>query len=69
MDVLYEREHPPDLNPFAQARSYLTESVYKVVLQKSIPEQIRQLILYISNNKGYVYGFVQELTFAKRHFL
>jgi len=25
---------------------YLTESVYKVVLQKSIPAQIRQLILY-----------------------
>jgi len=31
---------------------YLSESVYKVVLQKSIPAQIRQLILYISNNKG-----------------
>jgi hypothetical protein len=25
---------------------YLAESVYKVVLQKSIPAQIRQLILY-----------------------
>jgi len=25
---------------------YLTQSVYKVVLQKSIPAQIRQLILY-----------------------
>ena len=32
--------------------SYLTESIYKVVLQKSIPAQIRQLILYISNNQG-----------------
>jgi len=31
---------------------YLTESVYKVVLQKSIPAQIRQLILHICNNKG-----------------
>ena len=29
--------------------SYLTESVYKVVLQKSISAQIRQLFLYISN--------------------
>ena len=26
--------------------SHLTESVYKVVLQKSIPTQIRQLIFY-----------------------
>ena len=33
-------------------RFYLTKSVYKVVLQKLIPAQIRQLILYISNNKG-----------------
>ena len=50
-------------------RFFLTQSVYKVVLQKSIPAQIRQLILdyyYISNNKGYVDGFVGELTFAKR---
>ena len=31
---------------------YLTESTYKVVLQKSIPPQIRQLILCISNNRG-----------------
>ena len=29
-----------------------TESVYEVVLQKSIPAQIRQLILFIINNKG-----------------
>ena len=36
--------------------------------QKSIPVQIRQLILYIGNNKGYVAGFVRELTFAKRHY-
>ena len=32
------------------ARAYLTESVYKVVLQKSVPEQIRELIIYIGNN-------------------
>jgi len=33
---------------------------------KSIPTQIRQLILYISNSKGEVDGFVGELTSAKR---
>jgi len=32
--------------------SYLTESVYQVVLPKSIPAQIRQLIVHISKNKG-----------------
>ena len=32
--------------------AYLTESVYKVCLQKSIPAQIRQLFLYMSNKKG-----------------
>ena len=50
---------------------YLTESVY-VILQKCIPAQIRELILHISNNKGYVDGFVRELTFAEelyKHFL
>ena len=30
----------------------LTKSVYEVVLQKSIPAQIRQIVLYFSNNKG-----------------
>ena len=52
--------------------AYRTESVYKVVLQKSIPTQIRQLILYVSNNEGYVDEFVRELAFAERlsgHFL
>ena len=38
--------------------------VLQVVLQKSA--QIRQLVLYISNNKGYVDGFVGRLTLAKR---
>jgi len=46
--------------------SYLTESVYKVVFKKSILAQIRQLILYISNNTGKVDGFVRELNFLKR---
>ena len=52
--------------------SYLTESVYKVVVQKSIPAQIRQRTLYISTDQRYVDEFVWELTFAKRlqnHFL
>jgi len=46
--------------------SYLTQRVFKVVLQKSIPAQIRQLIICISDNKGKVDRFVLELTFAKR---
>jgi len=47
-------------------KCYLTENVYEVVSQESFPAQIRQLILYISNHKGEVDGFVQELTFAKK---
>ena len=52
--------------------SYLTERVHKVVWQKSISAQIRQLILYINDAKGKVDGFVRELTFDKqlyKHFL
>ena len=52
--------------------SYLTERVYKVIWKKSIPTQIRQLILYMGNNKGYVDEFVRELNLATRlfkHFL
>jgi hypothetical protein len=30
----------------------VTESVDKVVLQRSIPAQISQLFFYVSNNKG-----------------
>ena len=32
-------------------QTYLTQSVFKVVLQKSIPTQIRQLILCMSSSK------------------
>ena len=32
-------------------QTYLTESVYNVVLQNFIPAQIRQFILCISNNR------------------
>ena len=45
---------------------HLTESVRKVVLQKSISAKNRQRILYMSENKGQVDGFVEELTFAKQ---
>ena len=44
---------PPDVHAgrtLEPAIFYLTESV-SVVLQKSIPAQIRQPIFYISNNK------------------
>jgi len=46
-------------------RSYLTESVFKVVLQKSAPISVRQLILHIGNHKGKVDEFVQMC----KHFL
>ena len=36
------------------------------MLQKAITVQTRQLILYISDEKGWVDRFVRELTFAKR---
>ena len=41
-------------------------SVLKVVLQKSIYTQIRQLVVYISHSRGQVEEFVGELTSAKR---
>jgi hypothetical protein len=31
---------------------YFTQGVFKVVLQKPIPTQMRQRVLYISNSKG-----------------
>ena len=43
---------------------YLTESVYGVILQKSVHTQIHQRALYISNNEEYVDGFVRNLTCA-----
>ena len=45
---------------------HLTESVDKVVLHKSIPAQIRQLILYIRNIEGQVDGCMGELTSARK---
>ena len=46
-------------------RDYLTQSVFEVVSQKSVPTPIRQLILYISNSKGQVDGFVGKVDFCK----
>ena len=51
---------------WAAAWSYLTQSVFQVVLHKLNPTQIRQLIPYISTSKGWVDGFVGELTSVKR---
>ena len=43
----------PVLTPAAAPHhSHLTQSVFKVVLQKSVPTQIRQLVLDISHSKG-----------------
>jgi len=53
-------------------RPYLAESIWKVALQKSILAQICPFILSISNDEGYVDGFMRELTSADRlheHFL
>ena len=47
-------------------QSYLTKSGFAVAWQKSIPTQIRQLILLISNSKGRVDEFVKEVTSADR---
>ena len=61
------------LSPSKFLDNFISQKVFvDVVLEKSIPAQIRQRILYIGNNKGYADEFVQELTFAKRldrHFL
>ena len=46
-------------------RFHRSESVYTVVLQKSTPAQLRQLILYISNNQGSVDRILRELTSEK----
>ena len=58
--------HPPSSSrPPSHSRGCYLTQCFKVVLQRSIPTQIRQLILCISNIKGLVDGFVGELTFAK----
>ena len=47
-------------------RAYIPDSVCKVVWQKSVPAQIRQLFLYTGNDEGHVDGFVGESTLIKR---
>ena len=47
-------------------RTYLKQSVFKVVLQISTPPQIRQLNLYYYEYEELVDGFVWDLTFTKR---
>ena len=63
-DFISRNEEWPGLASRKQG-FYLTESVDKVILQKAITVQTRQLILYISDEKGWVDRFVRELTFAK----
>ena len=60
------KDHPLPIAPHLN----LTESVCKVVLQKSIPTQVRQLILYIRDKlmdfcKGQVDGFLGESLLQK----
>jgi hypothetical protein len=47
------------------SQPHLTESVYKIVLQKSTPVQIRQFISYVCDNEGRVDEFVRRMIFAK----
>ena len=47
--ILRDREVVPRDQPVEGLA--LTQSMFKIVLQESIPPQIRQLILYISNSK------------------
>ena len=51
---------------FSDDLSHLTHSHFKVVLQKSIPAQICQLILYVCNSTGKVDRSVGKLTSTKR---
>ena len=37
-------------------------------VQKSVPAQIRQLVLHVRNDKGQAGGFVGELTLARRKY-
>ena len=43
-------------------QTWLTESVYTGVLQKSVPANNRQIFLHIRNKKGQVDGFVWKST-------
>ena len=60
-----ERERVGGRGRGSVPRIYLTQSVSKVVLQKSIPTRIRHLVPHVSNSQGYVDGFVGDLTSEK----
>ena len=49
-----------------QVRTFLTQSRFRVVRQKSIPAKICQVILLSSKRKEKSQGFVGGVTFAKR---
>ena len=56
----------PDFLDFEEAVGLPPTKFWKVVLQRSIPKQIRQIIFYVSNSEEYVDRFVGDLTSAKR---
>ena len=53
-ELVLEAEHgqEPRLRLLARFGFCLTESFCEVALQKSVPAQIRQLVLYICSNEG-----------------
>ena len=51
---------------FLRKATFLPENVYELVLQESVPAQIRQRIRQYYFYKEQVDGFVREVTFAKR---
>ena len=58
---------PPYMTPeMSPHHTCVTESVDKVILQKSIPAQICQLILHYYQYEEQFHGFVREMTFAER---
>ena len=44
--------HQPRTGDAPAVQTYPIESVYKVVMQKSISAQIRQLVFYVSDDRG-----------------
>ena len=62
MQVARETVRPEDLRGVGGLHDqvYLSQSVFQVVLQKSIPTQLCQLVLYISNSKERIGGFVGD---------
>ena len=65
-DSTLDPETLPEVLCSEWQRIDLTESVYTIIMQKLISAQIRQLILYMRKDKGYVNGFVRGSTFSER---